>query len=84
MSTNREWISNLPINRLAELLVYCIQEPDWDYDYDENLYQSGFTDVFITSDGEKFQCYDEAIDHEIWWLKQEHKEEPKWIENTIM
>lgn len=74
MNTNREWINQLPNEKLAELLVCCTEEPDWDYDYDENLYQRGFIDVVITSDGTRFEDYDQAVKHEIWWLEQEHKE----------
>lgn len=75
MSTNREWINQLSDERIAEMLISYTEEPDWDYDYDDNLYQCGYTDVFVTSDGERYTSFDEAIEHEVRWLNQEHLEE---------
>ena len=40
-----------------------------DYDRYENPIET-FYDIWITSDGKNFTDYDEAIEHEVWWLRQ--------------
>lgn len=58
--SNRGFINSLPNRKFAELTI----------NYSE------FVDVFTTSDGSEFGDIESAIDHEVWWLDQPHKEEP--------
>lgn len=74
--SNRRFINSLPNRKFAELTINYRSEPDYDYDYDDELYQCGTYDVFTTSDGEEFIDMESAIEHETWWLDQPHKEEP--------
>lgn len=72
--SNRRYINELPNRRLAERLVSCSQQPDYVYNYDEELELWGFIDVYTTSDGSKFDDLESAIKYETWWLNQPHKE----------
>lgn len=70
--TNEYVIRNLwTIEHLAAALISCREEEDWDYNYDDEPYVCGYYDVFTTSDGEKFSDFEGALEHELWWLKQE-------------
>lgn len=73
--SNRIWLQSLTDKELAERLVNCSQEPNYEYNYDEDLELWGFTDVYTTSDGSRFDDLDSAIYYEIWWLNQPHKED---------
>lgn len=70
---NIDYIRSLGVKQLAEFLVQCESEPDYDYDWDEELQYEGQVDVYVTSDGKRFDQYskDDAIQHECWWLNQE-------------
>lgn len=74
--SNRRFINSLPNREFAELTINHREEPDYDYDYEDEIYQSGYFDVFTTSDGSEFNDMESAVDHEVWWLDQPHKEEP--------
>ena len=47
-----------------------IQE-DYDYNSDDELEYMGQDIYYHCSDGEEYYDYDKALEHEIWWLKQE-------------
>lgn len=64
--SNRRFINSLPNRKFAELTINYRSEPDYDYDYDDELYQCGTYDVFTTSDGSEFIGMESAIDHEVW------------------
>lgn len=68
---NIDYIRSLDVKQLAELLVQCESEPEYDYDWDEELQYEGQVDVYVTSDGERFDQYSDAVQHECWWLNQE-------------
>lgn len=53
--TNREYIENLPIEKLAKIIV--IEEQ-----YDDMIF-------YVASTGERFMSRDDAIDETIGWLK---------------
>lgn len=72
--SNRRYINNLINRRLAELLINSSTIQDYDYDYDDNLVESGEIDIYTTSDGTTFYDYEEAVDHETRWLDEPHKE----------
>ena len=74
--SNRRFINSLPNRKFAELTINYSEKPDYNYNYDEELELWGFIDVFTTSDGSEFDDMESAIDHEVWWLDQPHKEEP--------
>lgn len=73
--SNRRFINSLPNRKFAELTINYSEEPDYNYNYDEELELWGFVDVFTTSDGTQFSDMESAIDHEVWWLDQPHTEE---------
>lgn len=72
-ASNRRHINEMPNRKLAEMLINSSERPDYDYDYEENMYQCGTIDVFHTSDGSEFTDWDEALNHESWWLDQKYK-----------
>lgn len=72
--SNRRYINELPNRKLAEMLINYSEEPDFDYNYDDELEWCGNIDVYTTSDGSKFNDLDSAVDHETWWLNQPQKE----------
>lgn len=57
--------------QLAEALVQWHQEETTDYDWDENPIPGYLEDYYTTSDSREFSDYEEAVEHEIWWLEQE-------------
>lgn len=69
--TNEEWIRSLPIDDLAIVLINEGMENNWDEDYDGQMYVCGSYDVYTTSDGEVFYDEEDAVDHEVSWLKSE-------------
>ena len=71
--TNEEMIRSLPLKELASLVIRHEYEEDIDYDWDEEPFSWGIRDIFVTSDGLKFDeyNYEDALEHECWWLQQE-------------
>ena len=72
--TNRRHLEVLSDHDLAAALIVPCEGEDVDYDWDENPIEDLYT-FWRTSDGEEFLNYDEAIDHEIWWLRQPYEKE---------
>lgn len=72
--TNEAMIRSLPTRQLAEILIRYEEQTSVEYDWDENPIEGWPEDHYITSDGEDFRSYDEALEHELWWLKQEEGE----------
>lgn len=68
---NRMWLQSLTDRELAGLLINCSQEPDYTYNYDEELELWGFIDVYTTSDGTRFDDMESAIEYEVEWLNKE-------------
>lgn len=71
--SNRRYINELPNRKLAEMLISYSEEPDFDYNYDDELEWCGNIDVYTTSDGSRFNDLDSALDYETWWLDQPQK-----------
>ena len=71
--TNEEMLRSLPLKELASLVIRHEYEEDWDYDYDENPFFWEYRTILVTSDGQRFDEYDyeDALEHECWWLQQE-------------
>lgn len=71
--TNEEMLRSLPLKELASLVIRHKYEEDWDYDYDENPFFWGYKTYLVTSDGLEFDKldYEDALEHECWWLQQE-------------
>lgn len=67
--TNRRYLESLSDDDFAPLLVELGLGKTVDYDWNENPIET-FYDIWITSDGKNFTDYDEAIEHEVWWLRQ--------------
>lgn len=57
--------------KLAELLISCEHEPDYELNYDDDLEYWGETDYFITPNGVRFSDFEEAVTETLDWLKQE-------------
>lgn len=72
--TNLDYIRNLPIERIAELTLREIVEEDYVDNWDDEPEYWGLTSYYRCSDGKEYYDYDEALEHEIWWLKQERTE----------
>ena len=73
--TNEEFVKRLPRKSLAELLIVCHSEPEYDKGFDGEWYQCGARDYYRTSDGLEFcEDYDDALQHECWWLAQQYDE----------
>ena len=75
--TLKEYLFNLPNEKLAEYLITMRDEEEYDYDYDDNLYYCGTNTWFVTTDGEEFwDCYYEvAIEHQVKLLESEYTED---------
>ena len=57
--------------QLADALIqYHMRETD-EYDFDENPIKGDMENYYTTSDDQEFFDYEEAIEHELWWLSQE-------------
>lgn len=71
--TNEEQIKSLPRKELAKLLIRSEERPEYDYDWDDHLYECFKSTWYITSDGEEFweSDYDYAVQHECHWLSKE-------------
>lgn len=72
--SNRSFINSLPNKEFAERTISYREEPDYDYDIDDEIYQCGTIDIFTTSDGCEFGDMENAIEHELWWLDQPYEE----------
>lgn len=71
-NTNEYAIRNLwPTEKLAEALIQHVREETVDYDWEENPIPGFMEDFYITSDGQEFSIYEDAVKYEVWWLKQE-------------
>ena len=69
--TNYEHIRKMTIEEMAEDRIHLSLEEVFDYDYEENLIMSTAR-FFKTSDGEEFDIYEDALEHEVDWLKREY------------
>lgn len=71
-NTNEYAIRRLWSTRqLAEALVQWRQEEITDYNWEENPIGGYMEDYYTTSDSQEFSDYEEAVEHELWWLAQE-------------
>ena len=80
--TNEEYIRiHWTVQQLAEMLIKSYTEVNTDYDWDENPIPGYEETYYITSDNMEFSDYDEALHHEIWWLRQKyaHKKDEEVI-----
>lgn len=73
--TNREYLESLFDQDLAALLIVMCEEETVEYDWDENPTDGYPYTFWRTSDAEEFSDRDEAIDHEVWWLRQPYRKE---------
>lgn len=76
--TNKEYL--LSSDRvLAEKLVYMVSEPDYDYDYEDRIYECGTLYSWVCPDGTTFgeyctdeQNYEDAVQYTMEWLGKEY------------
>ena len=73
--SNRRYLESLSDHDLAVALVEMCEGTTEEYDWDENPTEGYPYTYWRTSDGRDFLDYDEAIEHEKWWLRQPHREE---------
>lgn len=73
--SNRRWLNGLTNREFAKHIINTSTIPDYDYDYDDNLFECGTIDVYTTTDGTQFYDYEEALDYETRWLAQERPDE---------
>ena len=71
MTRYEKVMSDMTVERLAGLLIRTVEDPV----YDENLYGDmefccSLTE-YCTSDGQDFDDFEEALEHEMWLLNQE-------------
>lgn len=69
--TLREKIKQMSDRELAEMLIQVKTEIDYDYDMDDELYECGEIDFYVTTNNNKFCIYDNAIQHQIKLLDME-------------
>ena len=81
--TFKEYLFNLPNEKLAEYLVTMREEEEYDYDYDDNLYCCGIRTWISTTDGRVFWDfeYEDAVKHQVEILESEYVEEETNDEN---
>ena len=73
--TNEEYIKrHFSRRKLAGALIRTEMQEDYDEDIDGEWYHCGDITIFITSDGRRYTDFEDAIEHECWWLAQERKE----------
>ena len=73
--TNEEYIKSLPRKQLAIRLIRIVTEPDYDYDWEENIFVRGTLTYYYTSDGSRYcEDFDSALEHECWWLAQQRND----------
>ncbi len=70
--SREEYIKSLSRRELAKLLIRSEERPEYEYDWDDNLYECGSLTWYITSDGEEFWegDYNYAVQHECHWLSK--------------
>lgn len=73
--TNRRHLESLSDHDLAVVLVEMCEGTTEEYDWDENPTDGYPYTYWRTSDMEEFLDYNEAVDHEIWWLRQSYEKE---------
>lgn len=82
--TLRKYIKKAKDRELAEMLIFIKSVEDYDYDCDDNLYQCGSMEYYVTTDGQMFGGYclddsdaEDAINHQIKLLQSEYKPSKK-------
>lgn len=70
---NYQYIQELPINKLAELLIYPIEINEGDDGYDGE-WQDYYATYWACPDGERCYDYDDALEHTVEWLNSEREE----------
>lgn len=73
--TNRRHLESMSDHDLAVVLVEMCEDTTEEYDWDENPTDGYPYTYWRTSDMEEFLDYNEAVDHEIWWLRQSYEKE---------
>ena len=70
--TNKEWICGLPLKDFAALLIQTRDEDDYDESMDGDWEICGTRTSYLTSNGKTHGCYEDALQHEMKWLKRKH------------
>ena len=70
---NRRHLESLSDHELAVVLVEMCEGTTEEYDWEENPVEGYPYTYWRTSDGEDFLDYDDAVEHESWWLRQPYK-----------
>lgn len=72
---NHQYIRQLPVKELAELLIKEREVPDYDEGLDGEWYQCGSWTQYILPDGSTCDWdIEDAIRYTVDWLNADHKE----------
>lgn len=69
--TLKEKIKQMSDRELAEMLIQVKTEIDYDYDMDDELYECGEIDFYVTTNNDSYYDYNDAIQHQIALLDME-------------
>ena len=75
--TNLARIRSLPVEKLAELLVHDAEEEELDEDYDGGWRSISLRTFSVCPSGEKFDDFDNAVQHTVQWLHQKSDTQSK-------
>lgn len=70
---NYQYIRELPVKELAEILINTTEINEGDEGYDGE-WLDYYVTYFVCPDGERCYDYDDAIEHTIDWLNNEREE----------
>jgi hypothetical protein len=71
MTRYEKQMQEMSIEGLAMLNISVLEEPMYDEDFDGYMVLCDTVLIYITSDGERFCDFDDALDYEVAWLRQE-------------
>lgn len=71
MTRYEKQMQEMTIEGLAMLNISVIEEPIYDEDLDGYTVLCDTILIYITSNGERFGDFDDALDYEVVWLRQE-------------
>ena len=71
MTRYEKQMQEMTVEGLAMLNIVVIEEPMYDEDLDGYMVLCDTILIHITSNGERFEDFDDALDYEVAWLRQE-------------
>jgi hypothetical protein len=71
MTRYEKQMQEMSVEGLAMLNIVVLEEPIYDEDLDGYTVLCDTILIYITSNGERFGDFDDALDYEVAWLRQE-------------